>query len=849
MSEQRSIRFSNMYHNIFIRRNKNNTEVHLWDDKAGYQKFQYKPYAYMKSPSGTYRSMYGDKLKKVNYWTQEDVQDGLMFESDVPVETRVLIDKYSDSDEVSKGHRELYFDIEVEVKGGFPDVNRAENKITAIALYDKTMDKYSCFVLGNVPNTDVVESFQSEEELLQRFYQKYLEINPTILSGWNIDGFDIPYLYNRTTRVLGEQFANSLSPIGTVLWSENKKRYKIAGVSCMDYFFLYRKFTYTQQSSYRLDFIGQLEVGIGKIEYEGTLDDLYKSDINKYIEYNLNDVKIVKALDDKLQLIDLARGISHLGHIPYEDVYFSSRFLEGAALVYLKNMEIVAPNKNINGKQLMNRTEDDKATGAYVMEPKQGRHDWVYDLDLTSMYPSIMMTLNISPEMKIGRLEGWNAEEYMKGTRKTYSLVIKNKVKDTFNETELKSMLASNNVSIASNGVIYKNEKKGLIPSLLVKWFNERVEYKKLAKKYGNEGNEEKYGYFNRRQHVQKIVLNSLYGSLGLPVFRFYDKDNVEATTITGQTLIKFTQKIANSYYNSKLGDKEDYCIYTDTDSVFYPAIPLIQNKYPDVDLNDEKFMTDKILDTAGEVQDYINKSYDLFAVRFLNVKGEHRFDIKQEVISRAAFWVTKKRYGQWIINDGGVVCDKLDVKGLDIVRSNFPPLFRDFMTDILKSILKNIDKEQIDDKIIEFKNNIKTADIYDIALPTGVKNLKKFKNTSIKDSGIFTALRKGTPVHVKAAWKYNDLLKHFDLSNHESIKSSDKIKWVYLKESNPYRIPQLAFKGYDDPEVIIEDVIKKYIDFEKLFDKALYKKIKTWYEALDWSQPVDKKYTLDRFF
>ena len=185
-----------MYQNIYVKRTKTSSEVHLWDDKAGYSKFQYKPYAYIKSQTGMHRSLYGDKLKKVNFWTQDDLEAGNVFESDVPIETRVLVDMYGDSDEVSEGHREVYFDIEVEVKDGFPDPKRADNKITAIALYDKVSDKYSCYVLGDVPNTDVVESFKSEEELLQRFYQKYLEINPTILSGWNIDGFDIPYLYN-----------------------------------------------------------------------------------------------------------------------------------------------------------------------------------------------------------------------------------------------------------------------------------------------------------------------------------------------------------------------------------------------------------------------------------------------------------------------------------------------------------------------------------------------------------------------------------------------------------------------------------------------------------------------------
>jgi len=841
-----------MYQNIYVKRTKTSSEVHLWDDKTGYSKFQYKPYAYLKSQSGTYRSLYGDKLKKVSFWTGEDLQNGKVFESDIPIETRVLVDNYTDSDDVSEGHREVYFDIEVEVKDGFPDPKRAENKITAIAIYDKVTDKYSCFVLGNIPNTDVVESFNSEEELLQRFYQKYLEINPTILSGWNIDGFDIPYLYNRTTRVLGQQFANSLSPIGEVYYSDHKQRYKIAGVSCLDYLSLYKKFTYTQQSSYRLDFIGQLEVGIGKVEYDGTLQDLYENDLNKYIEYNLNDVKIVKALDDKLKLIELVRGISHVGHTPYEDVYHSSRYLEGAILVHLKKLGVIAPNKALNARDKMNRGEDDKFTGAYVKDPIPGRYEWVFDLDLTSMYPSTIMTLNISPEMKIGKVNGWDAKEFMKDVPKTYSLEKNGKVQGHLNNEELVSMFASNKVSISSNGILYRNDKKGLIPSILEKWFDERVEYKRLMKKFNDEGDIDKSQYFNRRQHVQKIVLNSLYGVLGLPVFRFYDIDNAEATTTTGQDLIKFTEEITNKYYNNKLGTDEDYCIYTDTDSVFYPALPLIKNQYPNTDSSDDKFMTEKILETASVVQEFINKSYDLFAKKFLNC-DTHRFDIKQECVAKSAFWVTKKRYGQWIINDGGVVCDKLDVKGLDIVRSSFPPAMRKLMTQVLKDILGNVDKDEIDEKILKFKKLMKTADIQDIALPTGVRGISKFtdkrySNKKIYGEGsIFTDTHKGAPVHVKSAIIYNDLLKHFGLNNVEKIKNSEKIKWVYLKP-NSLNVKQIAFKGYDDPKEIM-DFIEQNVDYEKLFQKALFKKIKVFYEAMNWELPVDKKKYISRFF
>ena len=364
-------------------------------------------------------------------------------------------------------------------------------------------------------------------------------------------------------------------------------------------------------------------------------------------------------------------------------------------------------------------------------------------------------------------------------------------------------------------------------------------------KKHGDEGNDEQYGYFKRRQHVQKIVLNSLYGVLGLPVFRFYDIDNAEATTVTGQELIKFTEKIANSYYNKKLGDKEDYCIYTDTDSVFYSAIPLVKKDFPNADLTDDKFMTEKILETARVVQDYINESYNLFAKKFLNC-DEHRFDIKQECVAKSAFWVTKKRYGQWIINDGGLECDKLDVKGLDIVRSSFPPAMRDLMTGVLKDILGDVDKDVIDEKIMKFKKEMKTTDIQNIALPTGVKKLKKFKDVTPKDA-VFTTMKKGTPVHVKAAWVYNDLLRYWGLNNFEQIKSSEKIKWIYLKP-NTMNVKQIGFKGYDDPPKIME-FIKENIDYDKLFERALEKKIRMFYEALKWDMPVDKANTLERFF
>ena len=298
-----------MYQAIHYERRKN--KIHIWDDKSGHLVVPYKKYAYIKNSSGQHFTLDGDKVKKIYKW--EEGTPGL-FESDVPITTRFLVDQYTDSDDVSVGHRKLFFDIEVEVTDGFPSVAKADNTITSIALYDDLLHKYYCFTLdvGNqienyTKDDEVVEFYKTEHELLTRFYQKYSEINPTILSGWNLEFFDIPYLYNRTVKVLGLDVADMLSPIRDVYYNEYKKKHNIAGVNVLDYLKLYRKFSPIQQSSYRLDYIGEVEVGMKKVSYEGTLNDLYDNDLQTFIDYNVRDVKILVELDKKLNFIEIAR--------------------------------------------------------------------------------------------------------------------------------------------------------------------------------------------------------------------------------------------------------------------------------------------------------------------------------------------------------------------------------------------------------------------------------------------------------------------------------------------------------------------------------------------------------------
>ena len=850
-----------MYQNIYYERQKN--LIHLWDDTNGYQTFPYRKYAYVKDQHGEHRSMYGDKLRKISKWEKDESPD--LFESDVPETTRVLVDIY-DSDIPSKGNRTMTFDIEVEMISGLPNTFDAKNEITAIASHDSVTKLYDVFVLDKdrkVKNTAQqfnkdgrsvsVHIFDNEKNLLLAFLTYYQGVNPTILTGWNIDFFDIPYLYNRIKRVCGEGHAKRLSPISETFYSPYRQRWSFGGVSILDYINLYKNYNYGLESSYTLDHIAKKELGRGKIEYEGSLDDLFENDLEKFIEYNIVDVDLVVSMDEKLQFIELCRAICHAGFVPYEDYMFSSKYLEGACLAYLKKKGLVAPNKPKDRKEKMQALRDnneEKFIGAYVKEPIVGKYDWIYDLDLTSLYPSIIMTLNISPETKIGKISNWNPEEWVRGVNKNYTIVGKDDTYE-YSSSELQEVIKDSNLGVAANGVLYNQDKPGLIADILDTWFKQRVEFRKLESQYGAAGDTEKYEFYAKRQLVQKILLNSMYGVLGLPAFRFYDIDNAEAVTITGQTVIKKTAEMANIKYWKELGTKEDYNVYIDTDSIYMMAEPLVKHRFPEYKSFDEQRMADEVNTIAEETQTFLNNFYDLLSERFFGIpKDKHRFEIKKEYISKAGFWVAKKRYAQWMVLKNGIKCDKLDVKGLDVVRSSFPKAFQGFMSTMLKDILMGKDNDYIDKTLIEFKNSLPTLPVKTIAKGGAIKELSKYDDGKWrKDSGLQIAVfEKGTPAHVKAGIAYNRLLKFFNSPfKHEPIRDGDKVKWVYLRQ-NPLGLDTVAFKDYNDPKEIM-DFIEQYIDRDMIYKAELENKLDDFYNALKWNKASNEVQTAKKFF
>ena len=522
-----------------------------------------------------------------------------------------------------------------------------------------------------------------------------------------------------------------------------------------------------------------------------------------------------------------------------------------ACLAYLKRKGLVAPNKPKDRRERMQALRDnqeEKFIGAYVKEPIVGKYDWVYDLDLTSLYPSIIMTLNISPETKVGKISNWDAEEWIKGVDRTYK-VANDTEEYEYNREELADVIRDSNLGVAANGVLYNQDKPGLIADILNDWFQKRVDFRKLEKQYGEAGDTEKYEFYAKRQLVQKILLNSMYGVLGLPAFRFYDIDNAEAVTITGQIVIKKTAEMANIKYWKELGTKDDYNVYIDTDSIYMMAEPLVKHRYPEYKQFDQERMAQEVNTIAEETQSFLNKFYDIFSEKFFFIpKEKHRFEIKKEYISKAGFWVSKKRYAQWMILKNGIKCDKLDVKGLDVVRSSFPKAFQEFMAKMLKDILMSKSNEEIDETLIQFKKNMPNLPVNKIAKGGAIKELSKYDNGTWKVGQPVANFEKGTPAHVKAGIAYNRLLKFFNCPfKHEPIRDGDKVKWIYLK-TNPLGLDALAFKDYNDPKEIM-DFVQNYVDRDEIYKAELENKIDDFYNALGWQKASNEVKTAKKFF
>lgn len=541
---------------------KNRYKIHLWEED-NYNIIPWSNPAYVECSENEaqYQGLKGEWLKKTYKWDKDT--PGLHFH-DMPAYQKFLIEKYGTNDEVSKGHREVFFDIEIEMGGALTEeyIKEAPKPVTSIAWYDKTPDEWVILILDKKNQIKHTKGHKeiipcaSEEELLSKFIEKFREINPDILVGWNSDYFDIPYLYFRISRVLGEDFANALSPIDVVkdesAWNRNGWL-NIAGVESLDYMKLHKKFSFRDEPSMRLDAIGEKYVNLGKVEYDGNLDRLFEDDIQKFIQYNFRDVEILKALDEKFEYIGLVKNLSHKGKHNYGEVYANTKTQDGAISAYLLGQNIVPPSRD------KNPIHKKGYAGGYLFCPAAGLYKYMFDEDLTSLYPSIIMSLNIGKETYVGRVMDLFDDRNnrlglndLKAMDPNKELCVENpQRKQTYIPcSKVIETIENNNLAISANGVMFRTDKPSVLSTILAKWFDERVEYKGYMKKAYKAGDKEKGAFWHQRQHTMKILLNSLYGATALGSFRYGNVILSEAITLSGQRIIQESALCANRHMN-----------------------------------------------------------------------------------------------------------------------------------------------------------------------------------------------------------------------------------------------------------------------------------------------------------
>jgi len=503
----------------------------------------------------------GEPLKKVRDWDKEN--PNLHFH-DMVAHQKFLIEQYGTNDEPSTNHREVFFDIEIEMGGALtPEyIQQAPKPVTSIAWYDKQLDEWGILILDKkdqikhtkAKNKEIIP-VRTEKELLAKWVEKIREIDPDILVGYNSDYFDIPYLYFRISNVLGKDWASQLSPIGYVKdkskWTPDSP-IEIAGIDSLDYMLLHKKYSWKDEPSYKLDAIGEKYAGVNKIEYNGSLDRLFEEDIQKFIQYNFRDVEILKLLDEKLQYLSLTKNLAHKGKIKYSEVYASSKIHDGAISAYLLSQGIIPPSRD------RNPIEKKNYAGGYLFCPTAGLYKYMFDEDLTSLYPSIIMSLNIGKETLVGRIIDVNDRNNRLGLNDLKEMDPEKEIEvenSTRKRTRIKvekliSIIEGGNLAIAANGTFFRTDKQSVLSTILNKWFAERVQYKGEMKKAYKSGNPELGASFHLKQYTMKILLNSLYGATALKSFRYGNVILSEAITLSGQRIIQESALCANRHMN-----------------------------------------------------------------------------------------------------------------------------------------------------------------------------------------------------------------------------------------------------------------------------------------------------------
>lgn len=717
-------------------------------------------------------------------------------------------------------------DIETETEYGFPDPALAQEVIQLITVKDTRHNKIVTW--GLYPFEHDLQHVEyrhlsSEQSLLKDFIIWWQQNYPDVVTGWNSSLFDITYMYNRMCKVLGDTLANKLSPWSQVRQSEvdlggrTAIKTHIAGIASLDYLDLYKKFTYSAQESYKLDYIAFVELGERKLENPGsTFKDFYTNHWNTFCAYNIKDVELVDKLDDKMKLMDLALTIAYAAKVNYEDVFSPVKTWDVIIYNYLNERKTVIP-----------RRRDEKKTGhfegAYVKDPLIGKHHWCVSFDLNSLYPHLIMQYNMSPET-------------------IAELRVETSVDKLLSKSIDLQEVYDNDYAMAANGWCFRRDKRGLLPTQMQLYYDKRVIYKKemlkAKQEYANTKDvkwQKEVSRLNNLQMAMKILLNSAYGAMGNAYFRYFDMRIAEGITISGQLSIRWIAAKLNDYFNKLLKtDNVDRIVLIDTDSVALTLNDVVE-KVCHGKTTEEKI---KFMDRVAEdkIQPFLDKSYEELAT-YMNAY-EQKMQMKRENLVDTMISVSKKRYVMSVHNSEGVQYKEpqLKIMGLQMVKSSTPAVIRNKLKESLHTILHGTEAD-VQKYVADFRKEFDKFSAEEIAFPRSISDVQKYQNNS-------TIYNKSTPIHVRGALLYNHYLSQYDLTKkYPLIREGDKIKFLYLRTPNPIREDAISFVD----KIPAEFNLTQYVDYSKMFEKTFVDAVQNILDAMGWS--TEQKATLEDWF
>jgi len=839
------------YRNVVYNGREESVTLFGWDHegKRIRRECSFEPFLYLEDSRGDKTSIFGTKVKKrkfrSGYARYKFLQDSgvkRVFENAPPAQ-QFLLENYWRENETPEFTEHpikyCFLDIETYSVDSFPDVDNPTHTVNVITCWDNFSKKFHTFGIkpytGEGREDMIYHDCKNERRMFIKFLE-YLEKDyPDIISGWNSEFFDIPYIINRMEHVLGPEFVERLSPLANVYFrqirgkfGQEQKRYHVDGVAMLDYLDVYKRFCLKNRESYKLDAIGELELGQKKIDYEGlALHELADQDWNKFIDYNIQDVNLLVKLEEKLQYIPLLRMLSYVGLTTLEGAMGTIQVINGALTICARK------RKEVISTFVRSGNKDHKNPGAYVAEPKRGFKENIISFDANSLYPNVMISLNTSPETKVGKIEKHDGDK----------VVIQHTTGRQFELTkpQFVKFLKDEECALSKAGFLFSQKKQGIIPEFLEYYYNQRVvikkklftNQKKLQKDPTNIDLKYEVERLNTSQMVIKILINSCYGYMGNKNAPIGDDDIAASVTLTGQAVIKESNKQLKKYIRANIDteisdhDLEECIIYNDTDSSYISISPLIKNGIKFWEDKSKGLVHEETYTEIQKIEDNLNAGMDIWARKALLTK-DPRFVFKREMIADVGLFLQKKRYVMHILDDEGIKAEKFKYTGVEVVRTTMPNAIKPYAKGIIETMLMTQDLGKTNKIFTEAYETFKTLTIEDIAEVKGVNNFEKY---AVACKGFQTV--KGMPSHAKAAHYHNQMLQKLGTgSKYEELTSGDKVRQIAVEQPNKFGIPTMGFK-YSWPEEF-DEFFK--MDYEKMFDKILYQSIARFYDNAGWS-------------